>query len=305
MGCFESKGGKAKPSPVIANHQPHHRGGEDEVPVRAPLLDHAEREKIIATFERQFGVNTDFVASTVFAKLRLKKCLSDTRERIAARQNSNEEIKSGGGDGDEVGDLRRVSTMSIRRIQNDTAQERQSREEKIASGIRLLDERMVNFGLNQQVMRDDGNCQFRSIAHQVTGTQEKHLAVRREVVRYMTSVRKTEFDFFFESEAAATEYFQAMDISGTWGDELTLRAAADAFNLRIHVLTSEESNYYVVYQPNATDFAKAAVANDRAAEPLDIFLAYISPIHYNSIKKHAASASSSSAQQNSTDVYIK
>ena len=63
----------------------------------------------------------------------------------------------------------------------------------------------------------------------------------------------------------------------TWGDELTLRAAAEELCMTVHVLTSETENYYLKYEP--VDDATAPSPKKMK----HVFLAYISPVHYNSI----------------------
>ena len=35
-----------------------------------------------------------------------------------------------------------------------------------------------------------------------------------------------------------------MSRNKTWGDELTIRAVADAYNVNVHVITSENENWY-------------------------------------------------------------
>ena len=44
-------------------------------------------------------------------------------------------------------------------------------------------------------------------------------------------------------------YIEYMSRNRTWGDELTLRAAADCFGCTIHVVTSTDANWYLRYEP--------------------------------------------------------
>ena len=41
-----------------------------------------------------------------------------------------------------------------------------------------------------------------------------------------------------------------MSMSRTWGDELTLRACSDSFQVPIHVVQSTVDNWYLVYEPS-------------------------------------------------------
>jgi len=150
-----------------------------------------------------------------------------------------------------------------------------------------LEERLRALGLSSVDMEPDGNCQFRAVADQLFGSQEHHAAVRAAVVAHM----KRSSDFFsiyFESSGEYSSYLRGMGQSRTWGDELTLRAAVEAFGCVAHVVTSEEQNWYLVYNPdNPVDDAMLARVCKRLPRPAvgkEIFINYISPIHYNAVR---------------------
>ena len=76
-----------------------------------------------------------------------------------------------------------------------------------------------------------------------------------------------------------------MAMSRTWGDELTLRACADSFQVPIHVVQSTVDNWYLVYEPS-DEFATPGLANESEKETKKkkrLFVSYISPVHYNAI----------------------
>ena len=112
--------------------------------------------------------------------------------------------------------------------------------------------------------------------------------MRRDVVAYMRA-HADEFSFLFESADEYERYLATMARNGTWGDELTLRAACQAFRSTVHVLTSEKEHFYVKYAPDTAAASPASSSTPPPAavtsslEPMDVFLCFISPVHYNSI----------------------
>ena len=154
-----------------------------------------------------------------------------------------------------------------------------TREDKIDAGRRRIAERIAkcNGAVVQCEMKDDGDCLFRSIAHQVHPQGAEGWAdVRTAAVSYL-SKRCDDFCIYFESADHWFNYLTAMNKKGTWGDELTIKAAVNALNIGIHLLTSEAENYYIRYEPEEQ--------YHHQQPRVDVFLAYISPIHYNSIVK--------------------
>lgn len=84
-------------------------------------------------------------------------------------------------------------------------------------------------------------------------------------------------DFFAGNEFS--KYLERMRRCSTWGDELTLRGICNCFGCHIHVVTSQEHNWYLKYTPDKMQTRK------------HVFLAYISPAHYNGITSTRAKAS--------------
>ena len=142
--------------------------------------------------------------------------------------------------------------------------------------VELLKQRLEFAGLAPEAIDPDGNCQFRALSYQLYGTQEHHAYVRGrccdEMVRSADS-----YNIFFEPGTCDFEAFvKRMREGRTWGDELTLRAAADMFSCRIHVITSTPENWHLQYTPEK-ESVKA------------LFLTYISPVHYNAVcREHGA-----------------
>jgi len=124
-------------------------------------------------------------------------------------------------------------------------------------------------------MKDDGNCQFRALSYECFGDQTWHLCIRRHVCDLMAA-RRGDFEAFFPT-GEFDVYLRGMRRPGTWGDELTLRAAADLLDVSAFVVTSEEENWLLKYEPSSD-------GGEATRGVRTIFLAYISPIHYNAIE---------------------
>jgi len=141
---------------------------------------------------------------------------------------------------------------------------------QVRSGKALLDQRCAFFSLEQVDMVGDGNCQFRALAQELYGTQEHHALIRETIVDHMHK-HNSDFSFLFE-DGEWENYMCNIAQPCTWGDELTLRAAVDAFQIRAHVITSNDRNWYLVYDPSS------------GAHSRQVFITYIAPIHYNTVE---------------------
>jgi len=169
--------------------------------------------------------------------------------------------------------LVRTKSTDSELSQNTIVTTNMDRESAIKARGTRLTQRLEDCGLQMVQMKDDGNCLFRAAACQLLGDAELHPVVRQRVVENMKE-RQSEFRVFFESPTEFEEYMQAMAADKTWGDELALSAIADCFSAVAHVVTSNRERWYSVYLPKQNvDFANQK----------EIFLAYIFPVHYNSI----------------------
>merc|ERR1719491_2766349 len=113
----------------------------------------------------------------------------------------------------------------------------ESHVDKVKGSCLLMEERLTRLRFEQVFMEFDGNCQFRSMAHQLFGNAEEHDMIRYCCVEYLRA-NSDEFSIFFDGEEWQ-RYLTTMATDGTWGDELTLKAACNVFGCSVHVLTSE------------------------------------------------------------------
>ena len=112
----------------------------------------------------------------------------------------------------------------------------------------LLRQRVQHIEVKVVHMEDDGNCQFRSLAHELFGDQARHASVRRTVINHLRAHAQS-YSFFVGEEVDWQRYLRRMATPRTWGDELTLRAAADCFGVVVHVVTTEHENWLLNYVP--------------------------------------------------------
>lgn len=182
---------------------------------------------------------------------------------------------------------RRISQMKTSAVDDIRVSiERASRTGNVADVS--LEERLSSFGMQIYRVESDGNCQFRSLAFNLFGSQDHHAITRKSIVAHMEKHREF-FSMFFDGPREFETFIEEMALNATWGDELTLRAAVEVYGCVAHVITSEAANWYLTYEPEkgkiSVDTEIAKVPEGMALPPAGkhIFLAYASPVHYDSI----------------------
>ena len=161
-----------------------------------------------------------------------------------------------------------------------------------ASSNDLLEQRLSFLGCRSVTSVGDGNCQFRSCALNLFGSERFHMLVRREAVAQMQRQREV-YAQFFESPQLLDRYLRDMNRKGTWGDELSLRAIADAFCCSIHLITSTPSSWYLRYDPER--------GGEKVQPKRHLFLTYISPIHYNAFALKDTKCAATAAETPNTE----
>ena len=87
----------------------------------------------------------------------------------------------------------------------------------------------------------DGNCQFSALCNSLLnfGIFQSPLTLREEIVNYLISVESINGEVVRDfSNIPWDDYIQQMDIEGTYGNELTLRAFANIFNIEIEIVST-------------------------------------------------------------------
>ena len=146
----------------------------------------------------------------------------------------------------------------------------------------LLDSRLAALGLRREKVATDGNCQFRALAALLLGDAELHAQTRAAAVAALRASAER-YAPLFASDAAFAKYCNDMARTRTWGDELTLAAAADAYEVRVHVVQSTERNWHVLYEPQPLPATMPPPPEAPAGKLRRVFLAYTAPVHYDAI----------------------
>jgi hypothetical protein len=131
-----------------------------------------------------------------------------------------------------------------------------------------LDTRLKLYGLREKVVRGDGNCQFRALADQLFRDQERHAECRTVVINQLRRAAEEYAPYVPEDYDA---YVDAMRRDGTWGDHITLQAAADAYGVAMCVISSYKDNFVVEIQPKTKRSARVC------------WISFWAEVHYNSI----------------------
>ncbi|GMH33278.1 hypothetical protein BSKO_01112 [Bryopsis sp. KO-2023] len=144
-------------------------------------------------------------------------------------------------------------------------------EESINLSREMLSRRIAVFGLQEKLVRGDGNCQFRSISDQLYRSPKYHRKVRSLIV---TQLRAEHQDYeCYVPDVPYEVYLKDMARNGTWGDHVTLKAAADYYGTQICVLSSYSDDEEAIIQ----------VEPKRRKSERALYLSFWAEIHYNSL----------------------
>ena len=87
----------------------------------------------------------------------------------------------------------------------------------------ILGSCLENYNLGIEETRGDGNCFFRGVSRMVYTSDEHHLHVRSQAIRYL-SEHRDEFERFITNEYnnSINGYIQSMSQDGHWADNLII-----------------------------------------------------------------------------------
>ena len=102
----------------------------------------------------------------------------------------------------------------------------------------------------------DGNCQFGALCFWLNrlGIHRSPEKVREEIVQYLENNPTDTEGFPLELYAGVpwSQYLQSMAMDGTYGDQITLQAAADLYNIEVLVVSTLGHNATTLISPSAS-----------------------------------------------------
>ena len=112
----------------------------------------------------------------------------------------------------------------------------------------------------------DGNCLFRSISHQLCGTEENHSSVR-VLIQCLVNLNKSKFSpFLMEvNEKTIEEHIKKIGMPYTWGTHIEVLAAATLYGISIYITRQSSSGSYFweeIKPLKADGFSRPVVPSD-------------------------------------------
>lgn len=90
----------------------------------------------------------------------------------------------------------------------------------------------------------DGNCMFRSLSHQLHGTEDKHSDVRFVVHKVMEENMETYNSYWIQMDTTFSQHVQLIKNKGVWGTQVELLAVSDYYQLPVYVCAASPSGTY-------------------------------------------------------------
>ena len=102
----------------------------------------------------------------------------------------------------------------------------------------------------REVPSAPGSCQFACLAHQVFGTSSRSAEVRNAVVSYIRTHLERYDGLLLPTPS---EYLAKMSAETTWGDHVTLDAAANVYSLKIELAADFDIPTVIIVEPAPSD----------------------------------------------------
>ena len=129
--------------------------------------------------------------------------------------------------------------------------------------------RLAENGLTYLDCGSEGDCFFRVISTKLYGSPDNHMIVHHNGVSYLMNNPER----FIESNTDIpwASYLSNMSCQGTWADHLIIQAVADAMNLIIQIIESNETfSPVTIVRP----------LNNQGNPPLALTIGHLGETHY-------------------------
>lgn len=139
-----------------------------------------------------------------------------------------------------------------------------------------LNERLKKCGFIVKNIKGDGNCQFASLSFQLYGDPHLHRHIRQQVCKQLAQ-NSALYDCFVCYDNRIPnydEYCKKMTCLNEWGDNITLQAAADVFQIKILLITSFVDQPLIEITPSDSSIFPKRI----------VIMSFYSEVHYNAVQ---------------------
>lgn len=84
-------------------------------------------------------------------------------------------------------------------------------------------------------IQGDGNCLYRSFAHQIYGYEEFYELVKDSILEYINLEKEFFSQFIPGGKNSFDQYMNMKRVDGVWGDDLEIQACSELYNRSIHI----------------------------------------------------------------------
>ena len=99
--------------------------------------------------------------------------------------------------------------------------------------------RLAQIGLSPVNVIGDGNCFFRTVRHQLYGTERHHPQIGALTIQHL--INCPEHCIQYNTNQSWAQYLHRMSQLGTWADDIIIQAFGNTKHLRIHVIESAQN----------------------------------------------------------------
>ena len=141
------------------------------------------------------------------------------------------------------------------------------------SSMSVLITRLARIGRKPVNTIGDGNCFFRSVSHQLYGTEDRHPQIRALAIQHL--INCPEHFVEYNTDQSWLQYLQSMSRLGTWADNIIIQSVANTNNLRINITESAPN-----FSESTTVKSIHAESENQRRNLRDIYVGHLDELHY-------------------------